>query len=42
MGLYVLLLYGFAESCILIASLAVHKNPYPDRGPYFSVSGLVS
>ena len=32
------LLYGLPESCILIGSLAVRKNPYPDHGPYFPYS----
>ena len=36
---YFILLYGFGESCILIGRRTVRKNPYPDRGPYFSVSG---
>ena len=34
-----LLLYGFAKSCILIGWLAVRKIPYSDRVLYFSVFG---
>ncbi len=29
------LFYGFSKFSILIGWLAVRKNPYPDRGPYF-------
>ena len=32
-GVYIHLLYGFEESCILIGRRAVRKNPYSDRGP---------
>jgi hypothetical protein len=33
---FMYLLYGFSKFSILIGCQAVRKNPYPDRGPYFS------